>query len=181
MRCRERAVKLRLEWICSFEMSWKFLLARLLSFWGNFRVLDDFGLDRIWTCEIEFERFGCQLSWVLHCFHFWLHDTSMGFIRGNHCDLFCSCVTGCACIGSWMWMDFCKLPQVGIISFLSETLKCSWLHIACQDVRHASWGNSECGVYGSVNHLLRCEARTLGWEKDVVGVGLGCGWLSWGS
>ena len=50
----ERAVKLRPEWICNFEMSWKFLLTRSLSF-GNFRVLDDFGLDRIWTCETEFE------------------------------------------------------------------------------------------------------------------------------
>ena len=46
----ERAVKLRLEWNNNFEMSW------------NLRVLDDFGLDwtgldRIWTCETEFEQF----------------------------------------------------------------------------------------------------------------------------
>ena len=48
--CGERAVKLRLEWNNRFEMSW------------NFRVLDDFGLDRIWTCETEFDQFRCQLS-----------------------------------------------------------------------------------------------------------------------
>ena len=41
--CGERAVKLRLEWNNSFEMSW------------NFRVLDDFGLDRTWTCGTQFE------------------------------------------------------------------------------------------------------------------------------
>ena len=41
--CDERAVKLRLEWNNSFEMSW------------NFRVLDDFGLDRTWTCGTQFE------------------------------------------------------------------------------------------------------------------------------
>ena len=57
----QRAVKLRLEWICSFEMSWKFLLTRSLSLW-NFRVLDDFGLDRIWTCETEYDQFWFQLS-----------------------------------------------------------------------------------------------------------------------
>ena len=41
--CDERAVKLRLEWNKNFEMSW------------NFRVLDDFGLDRTWTCGTQFE------------------------------------------------------------------------------------------------------------------------------
>ena len=41
--CDERAVKLRLEWNNSFEMSW------------NFRVLDEFGLDRTWTCGTQFE------------------------------------------------------------------------------------------------------------------------------
>ena len=41
--CDERAVKLRLEWNNNFEMSW------------NFRVLDDFGLDRTWTCGTQFE------------------------------------------------------------------------------------------------------------------------------
>ena len=41
--CDERAVKMRLEWNNNFEMSW------------NFRVLDDFGLDRTWTCGTQFE------------------------------------------------------------------------------------------------------------------------------
>ena len=30
--------------------------------------------------------------------------------------------------------------------FLSETLSCDRLHITCQDVRHASWGSSECDL-----------------------------------
>ena len=48
----QRAVKLRPEWICSFEMSWKFLLARSLSLWefqsfGRFRTGQSFGLVRL--------------------------------------------------------------------------------------------------------------------------------------
>ena len=39
------------------------------------------------------------------------------------------------------------MPQVCDILFLSETLSCDRLHITCQDVRHASWGNSECGLH----------------------------------
>ena len=58
MLCRvQRAVELRLEWICSFEMSWKFFVGTLIVNLENIRVLDDFGLDRIWTCETEFEQF----------------------------------------------------------------------------------------------------------------------------
>ena len=37
-------------------------------------------------------------------FHF-LHDMSKGFMRRNHCDLFCSCVESCAFVGSWTWIE----------------------------------------------------------------------------
>ena len=80
-------------------------------------------------------------------FYFLLHDMSMGFMRRNHCDLFCSFVKGFACIGSWMWIKFAVCHKFAIFLFLSETLSCDRLHITCQDVRHASWGNIECGLY----------------------------------
>ena len=75
----------------------------LIVNFGNFRVLDEFGLDRIWTCETEFEQF-FDVSCHEFCTGFiFLHDMSMGFKRaGNHCDLFCSHVKGCACIDSWL-------------------------------------------------------------------------------
>ena len=50
-------------------------------------------------------------------FHFLLHDMSMGFMRRNHCDLFCSCVKGCACIGSWMWIKFAVCHKFAIFLF----------------------------------------------------------------
>ena len=36
--------------------------------------------------------------------------------------------------------------------FWSATLEFDRSYITCQDVRHASWGNSECGLY------LKCES-----------------------
>ena len=75
----------------------------LIVNFGNIRVLDDFGLDRIWTCETEFEQFlmSAVMSFALFSF-FFLHDISMGFMHRNHCDLFCTHVKSCACIDSWV-------------------------------------------------------------------------------
>ena len=59
------------------------------------------------------------------CFSFLLHDMSKGFVRRNHCDLFCSFVKSCAFVGSWIWIEFAVLPRVcNIFVFLSETLSC---------------------------------------------------------
>ena len=57
--------------------------------------------------------------------------------------------------------EFCMLPSVCTISFLSETSKCKWPHITCQDVRHASWGNSECDLY------RKCESSIKVWGTHL--------------
>ena len=72
----------------------------LIVNFGNIRVLDDFGLDRIWTCETEFEQFFDVSCYEFCTVFIFLHDMSMGFMRRNHCDLFCSHVKGCAWIDS---------------------------------------------------------------------------------
>ena len=83
----------------------------------------------------------CQLSRALHEFSFLLHDMSMGFIRAETTgDLFCSFVKSCACIGSWIWIEFAVCHKFALFLFLSGTLKFGRSHITCQDVRHASWG-----------------------------------------
>ena len=68
-------------------------------------------------------------------------------MHGNHGDLFCSFVKGCACIGSWIWIEFAVFQKFVLFCFcLRQTLKFGRSHITCQDVRHASWGNSECDL-----------------------------------
>ena len=129
--CGERAVKLRLEWndnfwdVLEFQSFGRFRTGRNLDLWNS-------------VCVVF-----CQLSRALHEFSCLLHDMSMGFMRRNHCDLFCSFVKGCACIGSWIWIEFAVCHKFALFLFLSETLKFGRSHITCQDVRHASWGSSE--------------------------------------
>ena len=158
---------LRLEWICSLRGLGTFADTSIVS-WGSFRVLDDFGHG---------QNFG--LVWLsLSSLDVSCHEFCTGFIfaawrvYGFYAQKPLWSVLQLCEESCMFWqLDvgvFCKLTQVCIISFLSETSRWNWLHIAFQDVRHASWGNSECGLYGSVDHLLRCEARTLGWEKTVV-------------
>ena len=95
----------------------------------------------------------CQLSRALHEFSFLLHDMSMGFMRRNHCDLFCSFVKSCACIGSWIWIEFAVRHKFAL--FLSETLEFGRSHITCQDVRHASWGSIECDLCRKCNSSVK--------------------------
>ena len=71
----------------------------ILEFW-TISDWTELGLVELSLCDF------CQLSRVLHEFSFLLHDMSMGFMRRNHCDLFCSFVKGCAYIGSWIWIEF---------------------------------------------------------------------------
>ena len=67
-------------------------------------------------------------------------------MHGNHGDLFCSFVKGCACIDSWIWIEFAVCHKFALFLFWSETLEFGRSHITCQDVRHASWGSSECDL-----------------------------------
>ena len=147
MLCRE---------LSSFNWNGFVILRCLGSFWWHaycqlwkLQSLDDFGLDRIWTCETEFEQF----------FDVSCHEFCTGFIFSAwH-------VYGFQTRGKPLWSvlqsceGLCMHWQLVVIEFsacwhrsalflfLSETLKFGWLHITCQDVRHASWGNSECDLY----------------------------------
>ena len=77
-------------------------------------ILGCLGISEFWTIsdwteiglvELSLSGFlSAVMSFAL--FSFFLHDMSMGFMRRNHCDLFCSFVKGCACIGSWIWIEF---------------------------------------------------------------------------
>ena len=104
-------------------------------------------------------------------FHFFLHDMSMGFMRRNHCDLFCSLVKGCACIGSWMWIKFAVCHKFAL--FLSETLKFGRSHITCQDVRHASWGSSsECDLWRKCDSSVKVCVTHLRMNKREFVLGM---------
>ena len=45
-----------------------------------------------------------------------------------------------------MWIEFAVCHKFALIFVSSETLKFGRSHITCQDVRHASWGSSECDL-----------------------------------
>ena len=60
----QKGIKMLCRELSSFNRNGFVILRCLGSFFdtlivnfGSIRVLDDFGLDRIWTCETEFEQF----------------------------------------------------------------------------------------------------------------------------
>ena len=136
-------------------------MTRLLPIFGNFRVLDDFGLDRIWTCETEFEQFWCQLSRVLHLFYFCcMACLWVSYARRPLWSVLQSCEELCI---HWQ-LDLSEFLHVTTslhYFLLSETSKCKWPRITCQDVRHASWGNSECDLY------RKCESSIKVWGTHL--------------
>ena len=120
----------------------------LIVSFRNFRVLDDFGRDwtrqnldlwdRVWAVSMS-AVMSFALVFIL------LHDMSMGFVRTNHGDLFCSHVKSVH--GLTVGCEWVLHVCIGLHHFvLSDTLKFGWSHITCQDVRHASWGNKKCDL-----------------------------------
>ena len=97
---------------------------------------------------------------------------SMGFMRRNHCDLFCSFVKGCACIGSWIWIEFAVCHKFALFFVLSETLKFGRSHITCQDVRHASWGSSECDLWRKCDSSVKVCVTHLRMNKREFVLGM---------
>ena len=124
-------------------------------------ILGCLGISEFWTISdwTELGLVELSLSSFVSChelcmsFHFFLHDMSMGFMRRNHCDLFCSFVKSCACIGSWIWIEFAVCHKFAL--FLSETLEFGRSHITYQDVRHASWGSIECDLCRKCNSSVK--------------------------
>ena len=80
---------------------------------------------------------------------------------------------GCACIGSWIWIEFAICYK-----FLSETSRCVDYTLPVKMCgTHLGVIVSVVSV-GSVNHLLRCAAHTLGQdERNMSFVLVLNGWL----
>ena len=93
----------------------------LIVSFRNFRVLDDFGRDwtrqnldlwdRVWAVSMS-AVMSFALVFIL------LDDMSMGFVRTNHGDLFCSHVKSCAWIDSWLWVSFACLHRSASFCFV---------------------------------------------------------------
>ena len=96
----------------------------------------------------------------------------MGLIRaGNHGDLFCSFVKSCACIGSWIWIEFAICHKCALF-FWSETLEFGRSHITCQDVRHASWGSIECDLCRKCDSSVKVCVTHLRMNKREFVLGM---------
>ena len=97
----------------------------------------------------------------------------MGFMRRNHCDLFCSFVKSCACIGSWMWIKFAVCHKFALFLFCLR----HWSlvdHILPVKMCGTHLGVVVSVIFvGNVNHLLRCASHTLGWTKRCASHTLG--------
>ena len=143
--------------------------------WSEMTILGCLGTSEFWTIS-DWTELGLvelsQLSRALHEFSFLLHDMSMGFMRRNHCDLFCSFVKGCACIGSWIWIEFAVCHKFALFLFCLR----HWSlvdHILPVKMCGTHLGVVVSVIFGgSVTHLLRCASRTLGWIRESL-------WLAW--
>ena len=56
--------------------------------------------------------------------------------------------------------------------FLSETLKFGRSHITCQDVRHASWGSSECDLWWKFDSSVKVCGTHLRMNKREFVLGM---------
>ena len=152
-------------------MSGKFLLAHSLAIrkfqsCGQFRTgLDLNGQnldlwDRVWSVSrlavMSFALVFIFAAWHVYGFH----------TRGNHCDLFCSHVKGCAWTDS-LDVSFACLHRSALFTFclrhwslIDYTLPVKMCGTHLGVIRGVI-------VVGSVNHLLRCASRTLGWKEEV--------------
>ena len=154
--CGERAVKLRLEWDDNFGMSW------------NFRVLDDFGLDRTWTCGTQFVWFSVSCHEFCMSFHFCCM-TCLWVLRAET-TVICFAV---------LW----RVVHALAVGFGLSLRFTTSLHYFCFGLRHWSLIDhilpvKMCGTHlgvvlsvifvGSAIHLLRCESRTLGWTRESL-------------
>ena len=158
---------------CQAEIGVKWQFWDVLEFqsFGRFRTGRNLDLwDPVWVVF-------CQLSRALHCFHFY-YMTRLW--------------VSCARKPLWPVLQFCEglcmrwqldldwvcgLPQVCTIFVLSETLKFGRSHITCQDVRHASWGSSECDLCRKCESSVKvCVTHLRMNKREFV---LGMAWNGW--
>ena len=149
---------------CQAEIGvkWQFWDVLELQRVGRFRTGRNLDLwNSVWVGFLS-----AVMSFAL--FSFFLHDMSMGFMRRNHCDLFCSLVKGCACIDSWMWIKFSVCHKFALFLFCLR----HWSlfdHILPVKMCGTHLGVVVSVIFGgSVIHLLRCASRTLGWIRESL-------------
>lgn len=91
-----------------------------------------------------------------------LHYMSMGFMRIETTVI---CLAALGRVVHVLTVGFewhCDTSLHHFVFFWYEPPVWTLLRIACQDVRHASWGNMEFSLDWIVGHLSRYVARILG-------------------
>ena len=84
-------------------------------------------------------------------------------MHGNHGDLFCSFVKSCACIDSWIWIEFAVCHKFALFFVFGLRHWSLVDHILPIKMCGTHLGVVVSVIFvGSVIHLLRCESRTLG-------------------
>ena len=78
----------------------------------------------------------------------------------------------CACIGSWIWIEFAVCHKFALIFVLSETVKFGRSHITCQDVRHASRGSSERDLWRKCDSSVKVCVTHLRMNKREFVLGM---------
>ena len=150
---------------CQAEIGvkWQFWDVLELQSFGRFRTGQNLDLwNSVWVVF-------CQLSRALHEFSFLLHDMSMGFIRAET-TVICFAV---------LW----RVVHALAVGFGLSLWFATSLHYFYFCLRHWSLVDhilpvKMCGTHlgvvvsvifgGSLIHLLRCAARTLGWIRESL-------------
>ena len=151
---------LRLEWndnfwdVLELQSFGRFRTGRNLDLWNS--VLNGFLL-----AVTSFAWVFIFAAWHVYGFH----------VHRNHGDLFCSFVKGCACIGSWIWIEFAVCHKFAVFLFCLR-------HWSLVDhILPVKMCGTHLGVVlsvifvGSVIHLLRCCVTHLRMNNRGV-----CAW-----
>ena len=149
---------------CQAEIGVKWQFWDVLEFqsFGRFRTGQNLDLwNSVWVVLSAVTSFAWVFifaAWHVYGFH----------TRGNHCDLFCSFVKGCAWIGSWIWIEFAVCHKFALFCFCLR----HWSlvdHILPVKMCGTHLGVIVSVIFvGSVIHLLRCASRTLGWTRESL-------------
>ena len=145
--------------------------------WSEMTILGCLGISEFWTIsdwtelglvELSVSSFLSAVTSFAWVFIFAAWHVYGFHTRGNHCDLFCSFVKGCACIGSWIWIEFAVCHKFALFLFCLR----HWSlvdHILPVKMCGTHLGVVVSVIFvGSVIHLLRCASRTLGWTRESL-------------
>ena len=156
------------------KLRWKSCQAEIGVKW---QFLGCLGISEFWTIsdwtelglvELSLSGFLSAVTSFAWVFIFAAWHVYGFYTRGNHCDLFCSFVKSCACIGSWIWIGFAVCHKFVLFLF------CLGHWSLVDHILPVKMCGTHLGVVvsvifgGSVIHLLRCASRTLGWTRESL-------------